>query len=307
MSDNESFFSAVLDSLDAEIAVIDGEGAAVYVNRSWSEFAIENALPVEFARLGSNYLQACDAAAAGGDELAAAAARGIREVVDGKRAEFYLEYPCHSPEQQRWFMMHVGALRDASKKLFVIAHHNITQRKLAEEKVEGLSLHDPLTGLSNRRHFDRFLRDDWQRGMRSRSPISLIMLDIDHFKEYNDRLGHVAGDECLRRISRLLEKFARRPGDLAVRFGGDEFALILSDTGAAESQRTAEKIREAVHSLDLHFAESERISISAGVASTVPGIGQSEAILVDAADHALYSAKQVGRNRVMCAHPAAVR
>lgn len=304
MSDNGPFFSAVLDSLDEQIAVIDREGTAIYVNRAWSEFGIRNGLPAEFGRAGVNYLQACDASAAGGDSLAAEAARGIRDVLSGRRAALDFEYPCHSPDEKRWFTMRVTALRADPGKLFVISHHNITQRKLAEEKVEGLSRVDSLTGLSNRRHFSEFLLNEWQRSMRSRSPISLIMLDIDHFKEYNDQLGHLAGDRCLCRVSRVLQEFVRRPGDLVARYGGEEFSLVLGDTDVAKSRRTAEEIRKAIFDLDIRFGTTGRVSISAGVASLIPDVGQPELLLVETADKALYYAKQTGRNRVECAQPA---
>jgi diguanylate cyclase (GGDEF)-like protein len=293
--------SLLLDSLEEQIAVIDREGSIVYVNRAWTDFGIENGLSSAFSGIGDNYLKVCNTSSSSGDSLAEKAAQGIGDVLAGKEASFHFEYPCHSPTEKRWFMMRAAPLQDASGNLFAITHHNITQRKLAEEQVVFLSLHDPLTGLANRRHFNQILNNERRRSTRKLSPLSFIMFDLDHFKDYNDELGHPAGDECLVKIAKVLRAAAGRPGDLAVRYGGEEFGLLLEDTGLEDAAKIADTVRQNIHELDLCYRGTRRITVSAGVACVIPDSEQSEIILILQADQALYRAKQQGRNRVICA------
>jgi len=175
LPEQTALHSLALDSLEEQIAVIDREGNIVYVNRAWTTFGIENGLATESFGTGSNYLKVCIASGSSGDSLAGEAAQGLRDVLIGKRTSFCFEYPCHSPTEKRRFMMRATPLQGASENLFVISHHNITQHKLAEEQIEYLSLHDPLTGLANRRHFNQFLSNKWRRSIHNRSPVSFIM------------------------------------------------------------------------------------------------------------------------------------
>lgn len=301
MLEQTALHSMLLDSLDEQIAVIDREGIIVYVNRGWTVFGIENGLRSGASGAGSNYLAVCNTSSISGDNLAGEAAQGLRDVLAGKQASFHFEYPCHSPKEQRWFMMRAAPLHGDSGNLFVISHHNITQRKLAEEQVKYLSMHDPLTGLANRRHFNQFLHNEWRRGARNRSPLGFIMFDLDHFKAYNDDLGHLAGDQCLVKVARVLQAAAGRPGDLAVRYGGEEFGLLLEDTGLDDSAKVADAARQKIHELDLFYRGTNRVTVSAGVASVIPDSEQSDIFLIRDADEALYRAKQLGRNRVVCA------
>ncbi|MGB9093500.1 MAG: diguanylate cyclase [Gallionella sp.] len=295
----------LLDSLENQIAVIDVTGTIIYVNRAWHAFGIENGLVSGSFGAGSNYLDVCNTSSSGGDRLAGKALRGLREVLEGKRASWYLEYPCHSPEEKRWFMMRVTPLQSHSGNLFVISHHNITQRKLAEETAEHLSLHDPLTGLANRRYFDQLFGNEWRRNYRNRTPISFVMFDLDHFKDYNDDLGHPAGDQCLVRVARVLKAYSRRPGDLAFRYGGEEFGLFLGNTGLAQACAIAERARREIYDLGIFYCGTRRMTVSAGVAVTVPGRDNDYGLLVREADNALYRSKQLGRNQTVCATPAA--
>ncbi|MEW6281252.1 MAG: diguanylate cyclase [Candidatus Eremiobacterota bacterium] len=179
--------------------------------------------------------------------------------------------------------------------------HDLCQ---ANRKLESLSLSDPLTGIANRRRLDQEFMREWRRAARLRTPVSLILCDVDHFKRYNDHFGHPQGDECLRQVAQALAGAARRPADLAARYGGEEFAVVLADTDLDGAAVVAERIRVLVRSLGLPHPLSsvpDRIvTVSVGVATAwpAPGGGLPES-LVDLADEALYRAKSDGRDRVV--------
>lgn len=287
----------VFDSLHEQIAVIDQAGTIVEVNSAWTNFGVKNGQCSNYAWTGNNYLGVLAAAHDSGDILAGKAKRGILAVVNDERTSFDFEYPCHSPDEKRWFMMRITPL--GARRLYAISHHDITPRKLAEERAEYLAMHDPLTGLANRRYFEQTLIRQFRSSTRNRSPISLIVVDIDRFKDYNDEGGHLAGDHCLAQVGQAMMAFSRRPHDLAARVGGDEFAVLLGDTDAVESQRLAEAMVQAINDRRIVYGESRPVTVSLGVASMIPGpLDQSE-LLVRAADKALYRAKRTGRNRVV--------
>jgi len=295
-----SFLGMLLDCLDDQIAVVDVSGRIIYVNDAWVRFGVDNGLPVSFEWVGTNYLNGWDTSNPADDADAHKALDGICRVLSGDLDSFYSEYPCHSPTERRWFLMRVVPLRGSVERYFVISHVNITQRKLIEEQVEAQSLIDPLTGLANRRHFDRFLHDEWQRNMRDRTPVSLILVDLDHFKTYNDTRGHVAGDEYLRRAGTVIRQHARRPTDLAARYGGEEFVLVLGNTDLGGATATAESMLAGIAGLRADLACGEYVtSASAGVTCTVPNRANLEGALVELADQALYQAKDSGRNRAI--------
>lgn len=172
----------------------------------------------------------------------------------------------------------------------------------ANRELTRLSSEDGLTGVANRRHFDEHLVREWARGIRSATPLSLVMCDIDYFKQYNDLYGHPMGDECLRQMGRVLRECARRPADLAARYGGEEFAIILPDTDHEGARRVADDICRRLDELVIKHEGSAlgRVTLSVGIACTKPRRDQGGAAqLVSVADAALYRAKQAGRNRVL--------
>jgi diguanylate cyclase (GGDEF)-like protein len=301
--EQDALHSLVIDSLDDQIVVIDRHGTIIYANRAWTRLGIESGMDSGSFGTGCNYLEVCTTFKSSDDHLAGDAARKLHDVLCGRQDSLYFEYPYHSPKEERWFMMRVTPLQGKPTGYFVISHHDITLRKLAESKAEHLSLHDPLTGLANRRYFKQFLSIEWRRNTRSRSPLSFIMFDIDHFKDYNDHLGHVAGDKCLIKVAPALRAFSRRPRDLAVRYGGEEFGLLLGETGLEQSFAIAEKVRKEIYDLDIFFGGERRITVSAGVASAVPDNEHEDVFLVQEADKALYRAKQLGRNQIAYAQP----
>jgi len=180
----------------------------------------------------------------------------------------------------------------------VRTHLTITrQAKL----LRSLAMIDGLTGIANRRQFDTVLVAEWRRGMRAKTALAVILIDIDFFKGYNDRYGHQAGDECIRMIAAALTGSLQRSHDLAARYGGEEFVCILPDTTFDGAQRKAAEIEAAVRALAIPHEASDVapvVTISAGVAVTVPGKGQDPDGLIAAADRQLYDAKNAGRGQL---------
>jgi diguanylate cyclase (GGDEF)-like protein len=171
----------------------------------------------------------------------------------------------------------------------------------ANQRLERLSATDGLTGVANRRNFDETIDLEWRRAHRAAVPLSLVMVDLDCFKDYNDAQGHQAGDEALRAVARTLRETLTRAGDAVARYGGEEFSVLLPGAGAEHAARIAERLREAIEGLAIPHAAS-RVSLvvtaSMGVATAFPGDGSAAAQLVEEADRALYLAKHLGRNRV---------
>jgi len=172
---------------------------------------------------------------------------------------------------------------------------------LANEKYRRLSLFDELTGLANRRNFDRTLEKEFKLAKREKKPLSVIISDIDFFKIYNDTYGHQAGDECLSAVAKALSNGVSRPADLACRYGGEEFTFILPSTDLKGARELAERIRESVSELQIDHAGSKvspHVSLSLGV-STYNGQFSSGEEITKQADAALYQAKESGRNKVV--------
>ena len=175
------------------------------------------------------------------------------------------------------------------------------QLEEAVEKLNRLSSIDGLTGVANRRRFDEYISLEWSKGKRNIKPLSLIMIDIDYFKNYNDTYGHQAGDECLITVAATLKDVLRRPGDLVCRYGGEEFAVILPETPINGAVILAEKMCDLVQSKCIAHEKSQVcdcVTISLGVAATLPNKYLSPKDLIAGADTALYSAKHEGRNRI---------
>ncbi|QIP07612.1 sensor domain-containing diguanylate cyclase [Bradyrhizobium symbiodeficiens] len=180
----------------------------------------------------------------------------------------------------------------------LVLAREIGRRAEAERKLEEMATTDALTGLRNRRKFDSVIDVEWRRAMRQKAPVALLMIDADHFKAYNDTFGHQAGDQVLVGIAICISDSVSRAGDCAARYGGEEFAVLLPNTSATDAFKVAETIRAKVQG----WSDDEVIStVSCGVASLVPSAGMDWAILVTAADKALYAAKAGGRNQSVVA------
>ncbi len=195
-------------------------------------------------------------------------------------------------------------LREEMGRALVREHELLEVTAKLEETnrvLRRLSLVDGLTKIANRRQFDIILDKELRRCARQKVDLSLVMIDIDFFKSYNDHYGHVAGDDCLRLIAAALARNARRPADLAARYGGEEFAVILPETSLQGAALIAEGIRNEIFELNMSHEDTggpRRVTVSAGVACVPPTYGAEPSDVIKKADNALYTAKREGRNRI---------
>jgi diguanylate cyclase (GGDEF)-like protein len=176
------------------------------------------------------------------------------------------------------------------------------QLEAANQALQRLANEDGLTGLANRRRFDQYLNSQWLELAQQRSPISLILCDIDFFKLYNDKYGHPAGDGCLQKVANVLKETAQKYQDLVARYGGEEFAVILPHTHASGAVHVAAAMQAGVRELEIvhsRSAVSQFVTLSLGIATIVPNFETSPLALIEAADKALYQAKAEGRNRII--------
>ena len=183
-----------------------------------------------------------------------------------------------------------------------LLQNRIQQTRLALEKansrLEELAMQDGLTGIANRRCFDQRFAAEWSRAHRSERPLSLLIIDVDHFKELNDSQGHIAGDECLQSLASAVRIVLRRPGDLLARYGGDEFVALLPETDAAGAIRVAVMMKDSLAERNWNCHEDPAITVSIGCSCWDPHHSATPETLLEAADKALYHAKQRGRDRI---------
>lgn len=212
-------------------------------------------------------------------------------------------------------VVHVVRNDDGTVNSLIGFMFDISERKKTEEKLlamqrelEELSFKDGLTNVANRRRFDQVMDAAWERARNQREPIALLMIDIDYFKQYNDRYGHLAGDDCLRRVASVLAQAATRPNDLLARIGGEEFAMLLPGTSASGAVGVAEHCRQLLKDAQILHGPAPlgRLTVSIGVGAVTPEAGDNWVSLLDRVDRRLYAAKQAGRDRMMDADPVAV-
>ncbi len=184
------------------------------------------------------------------------------------------------------------------------------QLKETNAHLQHLVTSDSLTGIANRRHFDEIIEDEWRRAQRGCYPLSLLMIDIDYFKLYNDHYGHQRGDECLKHIAKILASYSKRAGDMVARYGGEEFALISAGTSYKDAVTVASKICKSVCNAKIPHDDSPVVpfvTVSIGVSTIIPLVDQQASSLIQATDKNLYQAKANGRNCVFGEKPAATR
>lgn len=189
---------------------------------------------------------------------------------------------------------------EIENSFFTVALRDISMRKAYEQKLGWMSTHDELTKINNRRYFNEHINKEWLRMLRNHDNLALIILDVDFFKNYNDSLGHQAGDLCLEKIAMCLKDSCRRAGDLVARYGGEEFTVLLPGTDLEGAQQVAQNIKSRISDLNLahpNSSASKKVSVSMGVAAMIPLMGCSYERLIRFADQALYEAKANGRNK----------
>lgn len=199
---------------------------------------------------------------------------------------------------------HVRSFELGDQHLAVVSIQDLRVFKNRESVLRNLSEKDPLTGLANRRLFDHDFSREWQRAMRSKTNLSVLMVDVDAFKQYNDYYGHPAGDECLQQIAAVLLKTVQRATDTVARFGGEEFICVMPDLKEEDVARLAELVRSNIEAENIAHSQSpiaDHITVSIGYASAVPKINSRAMDLIGRADAALYQAKAAGRNCVRAA------
>ncbi|QIO35829.1 diguanylate cyclase [Bradyrhizobium sp. 1(2017)] len=235
----------------------------------------------------------------------------VQAIVDamkrGEKEEARLVYRnAHQENGEVWLESTMRVTRKDNGRVdgVVAISRDITEHKKLETRLETLAIEDSLTGLANRRRFDERLKEEWARAYRDRSSLALLMIDVDHFKSYNDEYGHPAGDACLRLVAQIIAAETQRPGDLAARYGGEEFAMLLPNTDAAGCARIGDRIRRAIREAGLVHTTNHAtgyVTASLGGAACRPVLERTAGVvsLVEAADRALYTAKEAGRNRLM--------
>jgi len=322
LHDSDAFVHDIINSLSEHVAVIDNHGKIIKVNYAWQHFAAMNGCADSAqVSIGANYIETWDKAAGNTTEEAEAikTAAGLRALLDESRQEFTLEYPCHSPEEDRWFSLHAVPLY-GSHKGAVLIRQNITERKQWEARQQGAktqlelqlaeisalqtllqeqAIRDPLTGLYNRRYLNETLARELSRAKREGYPLTLVMLDLDHFKRVNDTYGHAAGDDVLIAVSKILVK-GTRESDMICRYGGEEFLISLPRMSVEQTLQRVETWRIEFAETPIHFGEfSIRSTLSAGIAGYPNHCADAET-LAACADAALYTSKRQGRNCVTC-------
>lgn len=295
-----------LESLADGILMVDEIGRAIWANHAFLELyglpSIEALKQREFAQL---YAQAWQHELPNADYVASVDLLKEHQRFSG--APYVLALP-----NNRW--VRVVELRGThTNGSNFLSHVDVTESRQQQEALKRLTLHleslaikDALTGLANRRRFDEVLESEWQRAHRAQSPLSLLMLDVDHFKHLNDTHGHPFGDEVLKRLAGVLSHRIQRTSSLVARYGGEEFAVLLPETGLASAAKLAEFIRQQVENMSLGNEKTGlvRITISIGVAcASDAAFNAPTTVLVDMADSALYQAKRNGRNQVATATP----
>jgi diguanylate cyclase (GGDEF)-like protein/PAS domain S-box-containing protein len=294
--ESERFFQAVADNIPSWVAYWDADSRLRFANAaslSWFGRTPESLLGLHVSEVLSPDVLAFDEP-------------HIRAALAGQPQKF--ERKIVRPDGSNGFTLaHCIPDREGDVvRGFYMLVSDVTDFKETENELKHLAATDSLTGLSNRRAFDDILEREWRHARRTGIPLAMIMVDLDHFKEYNDYYGHPAGDECLKVIAGLLRSHTRRPADFVARIGGEEFVVLLPETGAEDAVHVADLLCDVVRAARIahHRApQSGFVTASFGVAAMVPDRDDAAATLTAIADEALYEAKRLGRDRVVCARP----
>jgi len=292
-------FSGLTPGDHGVLSLLRDDGTVLIHTNAGSTDTTRDAVPATMTVLPVTASQVGASAGADGDYLY------VRQSIDGlpltvdiraPKSEIYAEWR----KRAYWVAAMTATLAVSCLILAVLLRRQRKRRQVAELALQRMASTDPLTGLANRRSLDEAYDREWRRALRERTALSLLFIDVDHFKQFNDRYGHPAGDEALIAVARAISHSIRRPGDFAGRYGGEEFMVILSNTEAMGARDVAERLRVAVHAAAIAHEDSQHrhVTVSIGVASTGPLPTGTPERLLQSADEALYAAKQEGRDRV---------
>ncbi|MGX9220203.1 diguanylate cyclase [Massilia varians] len=287
----------IVEGMDEGLMLLGQDGRIQYANP-----ASERCLGYSGAELAGRHLAALLAEPAANDYAAYFDRHGRNEPGILERCRGTREVLLQQPDGSVRAMDLSLSPMASSEQLYVALLHDITHHKQSETALQRAAMADPLTGIANRRQFDACLEREWQRAIRNAKPLSLLVLDVDHFKLYNDLLGHAAGDQCLQAVASTVQAHALRATDLAARYGGEEFVLLLPDTPYAGAAKLADSIRADVERLRVpnpRSSTSDFVTVSVGAATFVPTKFDDMRSLFLAADRAMYDAKAAGRNQVV--------
>jgi diguanylate cyclase (GGDEF)-like protein len=292
---SKNFFIATFNALPEQIYVINKAGDIQFVNQSWINFEKNNSTvqPTDYSK--ENYYNLCKNSSIFSKSEVSHVLSGIKAVANKEVEKFTFEYACHSDDIQRWFLLNSLPFTYKNNVYTVLQHINITKRKQADIN----SNIDALTGVGNRRAFDEFFENEWLRCARSSFPISIMIIDIDNFKAFNDTYGHVKGDWCLKTISNKLKQLAHRPSDIFCRYGGEEFVYVLGNTTAKQAEEVCQKVHLAIKALKITHKTtkiSPYVTVSIGLACIHPENLAKKCTLIEYADKYLYDAKAQGKN-----------
>lgn len=307
VAESDQFARTTLDTVPETICVLDKTGVIIAVNQAWRDFYdvnYDDPQSINYA-IGTNYVHVCESATGSDASEAALMAQGLAAVLTGDRDVFSIEYSCDSPTEKRFFFARVKRFAGDSGHVLV-AHGNITERKMLELDLARMAHTDVLTGLNSRRHFIELSEIELSRTARHGGPLSVLMIDLDHFKRVNDTHGHQVGDTVIQRLATLCRE-QLRDLDVIGRLGGEEFAVTMPNTSHVQAMQVAERLRQAIeassvapqHGLLLHFTASIGVATLAdGLTDGLPNGSANLGPLLDQADQALYKAKNNGRNQV---------
>jgi diguanylate cyclase (GGDEF)-like protein len=282
---------SVLDSLTENLAVTDAKGIIVSVNSSWMEFPSRNGGDaLDRASVGENYLRAFRDSF-GGEPRFIKAGRAIGSVLTGDREKFSIEYPCHLPDQKRWFRLSVTPLKKGGGTSgAVVSHADITRRKLAELETRRLAVIDPMTGILNRKAGLEYIHKQIKTARRRKRSLTVCYIDLDNLKYVNDNYGHREGDRTIRAAVKLMKKVLRET-DTMCRLGGDEILIVLPDTSAEETKPVLDRIAGLIARRNEKARIPWKLEFSYGLAEYTPGGKGSAEELVDIADRNMYKMK----------------
>lgn len=287
---NDAFSHMVLDALEQQIAVIDNQGVILYTNEAWKTSGVQECTSMTCLDVGRNFLQACQQMTQSGDSIMVEAIEGLKSVLERRSLTYKVEYPSCIAGCERWYAMNITALEGLRSNFSIITHCDITQRKKAQQQATHMAQHDLLTGLANRPHMREFLRQKWNYCQLHKMPLSIVLIDIDQFRRFNET-DEAFGDDCLVSIANVLKDLTRRQGDLAVRYGSAEFLMIFSDYNEQQTAYLGNLLRTKVQDLALYSQEQQSVTISAGAVTFQPSTSVNIQEVFQAAEQALSQAQ----------------